>query len=96
MSQIEIERRHGEAEAHVCATMMNELCEVIQRTNLSPMAVLRLTARSIGTTYREIAEAHAGSDPCPSGWCPQEAPDVEVMGMALIRHAGAIVCAIWR
>ncbi len=84
MSQVEIERRHDEAEAHVRTMMMNELCDVMQRTNLPPMAVLRLAARSIGTIYRELAAAHCGIDPCPCGWRPHPATDVELLGMALM------------
>lgn len=81
---MEIERRHDEAEAHIRATVMNELCEVMRRAGLSPMAVLRLAARSIGTIYREMAEAHSGMDPCSCGWRPHPASDVELLGMALM------------
>lgn len=84
MSQIEAERRQEEAEAHICATVIKELCEVMQKTGLPPMAVLRLAARSVGTIYREMADAHAGLDPCPCGWRPHEASDAEVLGMALM------------
>ena len=84
MSQVEIERRHDEAEAHIRATIMNELCEVMHRTNLPPMAVMRLAARSIGTIYREMADAHSGIDPCPCGWRPQEATDIDMLVMALL------------
>lgn len=84
MSQTEIERRLDEAEAHIRARMMNELCEVMQRTNLPPMAMLRLAARSIGTIYREMADAHSGIDPCPCGWRPQEATEIEVLVRALV------------
>lgn len=82
MSQMEIERRHDEAEAPIRATVINELCEVMHRTNLPPMAVLRLVARSIGTIYREMADAHATGEPCPCGWRPET--DVEVLGMTLM------------
>ena len=82
MSQIE--RHHDEAEAHIRTTVMNELCEVMHRAGLPPMAVLRLAARSIGMIYREMAEAHSGVDPCPCGWRPHQANDVELLGMALM------------
>jgi hypothetical protein len=81
---MDIERRHDDAEAHIRATVINELCDVMHRTNLPPMAVLRLAARSIGTIYREMADAHAGIDPCPCGWRPHPATDVELLGMALM------------
>ncbi|MFC5384719.1 hypothetical protein ACFPLB_01935 [Aquamicrobium segne] len=84
MSQSEVERRQEEAEAHIRATIINELCQVMQKTNLPPMAVLRLATRAIGTIYREMAEAHSGVHPCPCGWRPHYTNDVEVLGMALM------------
>lgn len=83
MSQIEIERSHDEAEAHIRTTMMNALCDVMDRTGLPPMAVLRLAARSIGTIYREMADAHGGVDPCTCGWRPHEAVEIDVLVAAL-------------
>lgn len=64
--------------------MMNELCEVMHRSDLPPMALLRLAARSIGLIYREMADAHSGVDPCPCGWRPQEASEIDVLVMALL------------
>lgn len=84
MSQTEVERRHDEAEAHIRATVMNEICEIMHRAGLPPMAVLRLEARSVGTIYREMAAAHSDIDPCPCGWRPHPATDVEMLGMALM------------
>jgi len=84
VTQTEIERRHDEAEAHIHATVMNELCEVMHRSGLPPMAVLRLAARSIGAIYREMADAHSGIEPCPCGWRPYPATDIELLGMALM------------
>lgn len=84
MSQIEVENRHAEAEAHIRATVMNEICEVMHRAGLPPMVVLRLAARSIGTIYREMAEAHTGIEPCPCGWRPDAASDMEVLRSALV------------
>lgn len=83
MSQVEIERRHDEAEAHIRATVMKELCDVMHRAGLPPMAVLRLAARSIGTIYRAMAEAHSGSDSCSCGWRPHPESDIELLGKAL-------------
>ena len=84
MSQMKIERRYDEAEGHVRATVMNELCEVMHKCSLPPMAVLRLAARSIGMIYREMADAHSGIEPCSCGWQPHPATDVELLGMALM------------
>ena len=83
MSQAEIERRHEEAEAHIRATVMNELCAVMDRTKLPPMTLLRLAARSIGEIYRDMADAHAGIEPCPCGWRPHRETDIEVLTAAL-------------
>lgn len=88
VSQSEIERRQDEAEAHIRAAMMNELGDVMHRTNLPPMAVLRLAARSIGRIYREMADAHSGIDPCPCGWRPHEASEIEVLVTALRAACG--------
>lgn len=84
MSQIEVENRHAEAEAHIRAAMMNEICEVMHRAGLPPLAALRLVARSIGTIYREMAEAHSGIDPCPCGWRPNPKTDMEILSSALL------------
>lgn len=51
--------------------------------NLPPLAVLRLAVRSIGSIYREMADAHLGFDRCVCGWRPH-ASDVELLGMALM------------
>ena len=48
------------------------------------MAALRLAARSIGMICREMADAHSGIEPCPCGWQPHPATDVELLGMALL------------
>jgi hypothetical protein len=84
VSQMEIERRQNEAEAHIRATVINELCEVMHKVGLPPMTVLRLAARSIGTIYREMAYAHCGIESCPCGWRPHPAMDIEILRMALM------------
>lgn len=84
VSQIEVENRHADAEAHIRTTVMNEICEVMHRAGLPPMAVMRLVARSIGTIYREMADAHSGVDPCPCGWRPNTKTDMEVLSSALL------------
>lgn len=80
---MEIERRQDEAEARIRAVIMKELCEAMHATNLPPLAVLRLAARSIGSIYREMADAHLGFDRCVCGWQPN-ATDVELLCMALM------------
>ncbi len=80
---METEHRHDEAEARIRAVMMKELCEAMHAANLPPLAVLRLAARSLGSIYREMADAHLGFERCVCGWRPH-ASDVEVLGMALM------------
>ncbi|MHB2267587.1 hypothetical protein [Aliihoeflea sp. PC F10.4] len=82
----EYERRQDQAREHIRATIMNEFCEVMRTTGLPPMVVMRLAAQSVGAVYREVAATHVGSEPCPCGWQPIEASDIEVMISAL-RHA---------
>lgn len=84
MSHIDIERRHEEAEARIRTAVMNELCEVMHREGLPPVAVLRLAARSIGAIYRGMAAAHSSGRPCPCGWNPRPELEVELLAMALM------------
>ncbi|MCO6391281.1 hypothetical protein GTW25_09600 [Aliihoeflea aestuarii] len=79
----EYERRQDQAREHIRATIMNEFCEVMRTTGLPPMVVMRLAAQSVGNIYREIAAAHRGIEPCPCGWQPVEASDIEVLIAAL-------------
>ncbi len=79
----EMERRSEEASAHIRATIMNEFCEVMHKTGLSPIAVMRLAAQAVGSIYREVADVHACPDGCPCGWRPHEVSDIEVLGAAL-------------
>ncbi|XHB98244.1 hypothetical protein ABWH97_07890 [Nitratireductor sp. ac15] len=79
----EFERRRRQAETHLKLQMMKEMSEVMRRTGLPPMAVMREAARAVGHIYRETAEAHCEPSCCPCGWCPQEAMDLEHLGEAL-------------
>jgi hypothetical protein len=84
VSQTEAACSDDEAEAHIRAVVMHALNSVMQRTNLPPMAVLRIAARSIGSIYREMADAHSGVDPCPCGWRPHRPTEIELLGLALM------------
>ena len=84
MTHDELERRQDEAEAHIRATMMKELCEAMGASGLPPLAVLRLAARAIGSIYREMAEAHIGIGACQCGWRPRDAHDAELLTTALL------------
>lgn len=80
----ENERRHEEAQAHIRATVMNEICEVMHKTGLPPMVVMRLVAQAVGSIYRETADAHSGPSACGCGWRPHERSDVDVLCAALL------------
>ncbi|WP_295813674.1 hypothetical protein [uncultured Nitratireductor sp.] len=78
------ERRREEAEAHLRMQLMKEMSEVMRRTGLPPMVVMREAVRAIGAIYRETAQAHREPACCPCGWRPQEASDLEYLGQALL------------
>lgn len=79
----EIERRSEEARAHIRATIMNEFCDVMHKTGLPPMTVMRLAAQAIGSIYREVADVHTGPTACSCGWHPCNGSDMELLSAAL-------------
>jgi hypothetical protein len=58
-------------------------CGVMQSTRLPPMAALSLAATAVGLLYLEVAAAHDGDNPCPCGWEPRGAADVEALQTSL-------------
>ena len=76
-------------------------CGVMQSTRLPPMAALSLAATAVGLLYLEVAAAHDGDNPCPCGWEPRSAADVEALQTSLAlatkprrpAHFGAIQVA---
>ncbi len=58
-------------------------CGIMQSTRLPPMAALSLAATAVGLLYLEVAAAHRGDDPCPCGWEPRSAADVEALQTSL-------------
>ena len=78
------ERRRQEAESHLKMQMMKEMSELMRRTGLPPMVVMREAVRAIGLIYRETAAAHREPACCPCGWRPQAACDLEYLGQALL------------
>ena len=58
-------------------------CGVMQSTRLPPMAALSLAATAVGLLYLEVAAAHRGDNPCPCGWEPRSAADVEALQTSL-------------
>jgi hypothetical protein len=43
------------------------------------MAALSLPATAVGLLYLEVAAAHDGDNPCPCGWEPRGAADVQAL-----------------
>ena len=58
-------------------------CGVMQSTRLPPMAAISFAAMAVGSLYLEVAAAHKGDDPCPCGWRPRSAADVEALQTSL-------------
>jgi hypothetical protein len=57
-------------------------CGVMQSTRLPPMAAMSLAATAVGLLYVEVAAAHR-DDPCPCGWEPRGAADLEALQTSL-------------
>jgi hypothetical protein len=64
-------------------------CGVMQSTRLPPMAAMNLAAMAVGSLYVEVAAAHSGANPCPCGWEPRVAADIEAMQSSLALSAAA-------
>ena len=58
-------------------------CGVMQSTRLPPMAAMSLAATAVGLLYLEVAAAHEGNHPCPCGWEPRSAADLEALQTSL-------------
>ena len=68
-------------------TVRIAFCGVMQSTRLPPMAALSLAAMAVGSLYLEVAAAHLGDNPCPCGWQPRSASDVEALQTSLALSA---------
>ena len=68
-------------------TVRIAFCGVMQSTRLPPMAALSLAAMAIWSLYHEVAAAHRGDNPCPCGWQPRRAADVEALQTSLALSA---------
>jgi hypothetical protein len=58
-------------------------CGIMQSTRLPPMVAMSLAATAVGLLYVEVAAAHRGDDPCPCGWEPRSAADLEALQASL-------------
>ena len=68
-------------------TVRIAFCGVMQSTRLPPMAALSLAAMALGSLYDEVAAAHKGDSPCPCGWQPRKAADLEALQTSLALSA---------
>lgn len=62
--------------------MMSEFVKTLERSNVAPMHVLQIMARSLGAIYREISFSHQTGQ-CPCGWIPQPVTDIEKLRLAM-------------
>lgn len=69
-------RRDSESELR--NILMSEFCRRLESSNVAPMHVLQMMARSLGSIYREISIAHQNGQ-CPCGWVPEAAADMEAL-----------------
>jgi len=60
-------------------TVRIAFCAVMQSTRPPPMAAISLAATAVGLLYHDVAAAHRGSSPCPCGWEPLGAVDVDAL-----------------
>jgi hypothetical protein len=68
-------------------TVRIAFCGVMQSTRLPPMAAMSLAAMAVGSLYLEVAAAHCGESPCPCGWEPDGAADLEALQSSLALSA---------
>jgi hypothetical protein len=47
-----------------------------------------LAATAVGLLYLEVADAHRGDNPCPCGWEPRSAADLEALQTSLALAIG--------
>lgn len=73
--------------AELRQALMTAFCNALHHSQLSPLAVMRLTAEAVGSIYQEVAEAHRGESCCPCGWRPSVEADIAVLQSALERAA---------
>lgn len=73
--------------AELRQALMAAFCNALHHSQLSPIAVIGLTAEAVGSIYHEVAEAHRGEGGCPCGWRPSVEADIAALQAALERAA---------
>ena len=69
-------------ELELANALMASFCRVLESSNLPPMQVLQMMARSLGGIYREVSIEHQKGN-CPCGWCPNGLTDLELIHRAV-------------
>ena len=78
------------ARGHLREAVMTAFCAALRDTHLPPLALIELAAEAVGSVYREVADAHRGDQPCPCGWHPRLAADLEALQAALALSAAPV------
>lgn len=73
----------GLLRAELRQALMTAFCNALHHSQLSPIAVMGLTAEAVGSIYREVAEAHRLEGDCPCGWRPSVEADIAALQAAL-------------
>jgi hypothetical protein len=63
--------------------MRAAFCGVMKSTRLPLFAALNLAAMAVGSLYLEVSATHCDANPCPCGWEPSGAADVEALQSSL-------------
>ena len=71
-----------DTELELANSLMASFCRVLESSNLPPMQVLQMMARSLGGIYREVSIEHRKGT-CPCGWCPNALHDLELIQRAV-------------
>jgi hypothetical protein len=69
-------------EQELASSLLASFCRVLESSNLPPMQVLQMMARSLGGIYREVSIEHQKGT-CPCGWCPNGLADLELIHRAI-------------
>jgi hypothetical protein len=69
-------------ELELANSLMASFCRVLESSNMPPMQVLQMMARSLGGIYREVSVEHQKGS-CPCGWCPNGFEDLELIHRAI-------------
>ena len=69
-------------ELELADSLLTSFCNALEQSNLAPMEVLQMMARSLGGIYREVSFEHV-NETCPCGWRPDGLKDLELIHRAI-------------